>query len=403
MQRRLLEGCTLATMAAGAEPYGLCKDAAVVVEDHVIRWAGPREKLPSDYSAYESEHLGGRLATPALIDCHTHLVFSGNRAQEFEMRLNGASYEEIARAGGGINSTVKATRAASDEALLAQSLRRLDALISEGVGTVEIKSGYALTVEGEKRMLRIARRLAGEHNVRIRTTWLAAHTLPKDFDGDHDAYLDQVAIPGLEEAHKEGLVDAVDAFCENIAFTPTHVARLFDKATSLGVPVKLHAEQLSDQKGARLAAEYGALSADHLEYLAEEDASALARAGMTAVLLPGAFYTLKETKKPPVDALRGAGVPIAVATDCNPGTSPIASLRIVMNMACTLFGLTPEEAFAGATRNAARALGLADTLGTLEPGKSAEIAVWDAGHPAELFLTLCASPLARMITPEQQP
>lgn len=401
MQRRLFEGCTLATMAAGAEPYGLCKDAALVVEDDVIRWAGPRDALPSEYSAYDSEHLSGRLVTPALIDCHTHLVFGGNRAREFEMRLNGASYEEIARAGGGINSTVKATLAASDEELLAQSLRRLDALMSDGVGTVEIKSGYALTIEGEKRMLRIARRLADRRNVRIRTTWLAAHTLPKDFDGDHDAYLDEVAIPGLEEAYKEGLVDAVDAFCENIAFTTAHVARLFDKAKSLGVPVKLHAEQLSDQKGARLAADYNVLSADHLEYLAEEDASALARSGMTAVLLPGAFYTLKETKKPPVDALRRAGVPIAVATDCNPGTSPIASLRIVMNMACTLFGLTPEEAFAGATRNAARALGLADKIGTLEPGKRAEIAVWDAEHPSEIFLTLGASPLARMIVPEQ--
>ncbi len=400
MRRRLFEGCTLATMAAGAQPYGLCNDAALVVEDDVIRWAGPRAELPSEYNAFEREHLDGRLATPALIDCHTHLVFGGNRAREFEMRLNGASYEEIARAGGGINSTVKATRGASDEELLAQSLRRLDALMSDGVGTVEIKSGYALTIEGEKRLLRIARRLADERNVRIRTTWLAAHALPKDFDGDHDAYLDKVAIPGLEEAHQEGLVDAVDAYCENIAFTTSQVARLFDKAKTLGIPVKLHAEQLSNQKGARLAAEYGALSADHLEYLAEEDARALARAGMTAVLLPGAFYTLKETKKPPVDALRSAGVPMAVATDCNPGTSPIASLRIVMNMACTLFGLTPEETFAGATRNAARALGLADEIGTIEPGKRAEIAVWDVDHPAELFLTLGASPLARMIIPE---
>lgn len=400
MTGRLYEGCTLATMTSGGEPYGLLADAAIAVENDVIRWVGEREQLPAEYGSYEGENLGGRLVTPALVDCHTHLVFGGNRAREFEMRLNGASYEEIARSGGGINSTVQATRAASDEELLTQTLRRLDALLAEGVGTVEIKSGYALTIDGEMRMLRIARQLAKKRNVRIQTTWLAAHALPKDFHGDHDAYLDKIVIPGLEQAHAEGLVDAVDAYCEHIAFTPPQVARLFDKARALGLPVKLHAEQLSDQKGAKLAAEYGALSADHLEFLAPEDVSALATSGTVAVLLPGALYTLKETQLPPIDALRKAGVPMAVATDCNPGTSPIASIHTVMNMACTLFGLTPEEAFAGATRNAARALGLSQEIGTIEPGKRADFAVWDVGHPAEIFLTLGASKLARMIYPE---
>ena len=400
MHRRIFEGCALATMVAGERPYGLLSDGAIAIVDGKILWAGPRAQLPSDFQKFDSEDLGGRLMTPALIDCHTHLVYGGNRAQEFEMRLNGATYEQIAKAGGGINSTVQATRAASDDELLAQSLRRLDALIAEGVGTVEIKSGYALNIEGELRLLRIARRLGEERDVRIRTTWLAAHALPKDFNGDHDAYIDAVAIPGLEQAHEEGLVDAVDAYCENIAFSCAHVSRLFDKARALGLPVKLHAEQLSDQKGAVLAAEYDALSADHLEYLAPEDAGALAGRGVVAVLLPGAFYTLKETKLPPIEALRAAGVPIAVATDCNPGTSPIASIRLIMNMACTLFGLTPEETFAGATRNAARALGLSDEIGTIEAGKKADLAVWDVEHPSELFLNLGGPLLHRRINQE---
>ncbi len=400
MLGRIFEGCSLATMIAGEQAYGLCPDGAVAVADGKILWAGPRTQLPSDHSSFDRENLGGRLMTPALVDCHAHLVFGGNRAQEFEMRLNGATYEEIAKAGGGINSTVQATRAASDDDLLAQSLRRLDALIAEGVGTVEVKSGYALNIEGELRLLQIARRLGEERNVRIRTTWLAAHALPRDFDGDHDAYIDEVAIPGLEQAHAKGLVDAVDAYCETIAFSCAQVGRLFNKARDLGLPLKLHAEQLSDQKGAVLAAKYGALSADHLEYLTPDDANALAEAGTVAVLLPGAFYTLKETKLPPVEALRAAGVPMAVATDCNPGTSPIASIRLVMNMACTLFGLTPEEAFAGATRNAARALGLGDEIGTIEAGKKADLAVWDAEHPSELFLSLGGSLLYRRINQE---
>lgn len=400
MQRQIFDGCTLATMVAGERPYGLCSDGAIVVADGNILWVGPSAELPADFRSLDREGLGGRLVTPALVDCHTHLIYGGNRAREFEMRLNGASYEEIAKAGGGINSTVQATRAASDDELLAQSLRRLDALIAEGVSTVEIKSGYALNIEGELRLLRLARKLGELRPVRIKTTWLAAHALPKDFDGDHDAYIDEVAIPGLVEAHQEGLVDAVDAYCENIAFSCADVGRLFDKARTLGLPVKLHAEQLSDQKGAVLAADYGALSADHLEYLSPNDAGALAKAGTVAVLLPGAFYTLKETKLPPVEALRDAGVPMAIATDCNPGTSPIASIHLVMNMACTLFGLTPEEAFAGATRNAARALDLASDIGTIEAGKKADLAVWDAEHPSELFLSLSGALLHRCINQE---
>lgn len=397
MKRLLLIEARLATMVPGGEPYGLIDDAAVAVEGGRIAWAGSRADIPSEWAGAERMRLGGRLVTPALIDCHTHLVFGGNRAREFEMRLNGATYEEIARAGGGIVSTVSATRAMSEDELVVAALPRLDALIAEGVATVEIKSGYGLSIEHELKMLRAARRLAAMRNVRVKTSYLAAHAVPPEFKGRADAYINEVVLPGLEAAHAEGLADAVDGFCEGIAFSPEQMARVFDKARALGLPVKLHAEQLTSLGGAKLAARYGALSADHLEYLDEEGVAAMAAAGTVAVLLPGAFYTLRETRLPPVESFRRAGVPIAVATDCNPGTSPLTSLLLSLNMACTLFRLTPEEALAGATREAARALGLAAELGTIEPGKRAELAVWDVEHPAELAYRVGFNPLHRLI------
>jgi imidazolonepropionase len=354
-------------------------------------------RIPEGWDAVAAEDLGGRLATPALIDCHTHIIFGGDRAREFELRLQGASYEDIANAGGGIVSTVARTRALSEDQLVAQALPRLDAMIAEGVTTVEVKSGYGLTIADEIKMLRAARRLATLRPVRVVTSWLAAHAVPPEYQGQADAYLDAVALPGLDAAHAEGLVDAVDGFCERIAFSPAQIARVFDRARALGLPVKLHAEQLSNLGGARLAAEHGALSADHLEYLDLDGVAAMARSGTVAVLLPGAFYALRETQAPPVAALREAGVPIAIATDCNPGSSPLASPLLAMNMACTLFRLTPGEALAGMTRNAARALGLSDRLGTIAPGKCADIAIWDAEHPAELAYRIGFNPLHRRI------
>ena len=342
----------------------------------------------------EGEDVGGRLVTPAPIDCHTHLVFGGDRAREFEMRLQGASYEEIARAGGGILSTVTATRAASEDDLVASALPRLDALLAEGAATVEVKSGYGLTVADELKMLRAARRLAAERPVRIVTSWLAAHAVPPEYKDRADAYLDEVAIPGLRQAHAEGLVDAVDGFCEGIAFSVAQMARLFDVAAELGLPVKLHAEQLSHLGGSRLVAERGGLSADHVEYADEADAAALAQAGSVATLLPGAFYTLRETQAPPIAAFRKAGTVMALATDCNPGTSPLTSLLLTMNMGATFFRLTPGECLRGVTANAARALGLAD-CGRLEPGLRADLAVWNVAHPAELTYRIGFNPLHR--------
>jgi len=384
-------------MTAEGGPYGLITDASLVVSGDRIAWVGRTADLPARYRSVPEEYLGGRLVTPALIDCHTHLVFGGNRAREFESRLGGATYEEIARQGGGIASTVKATRDARDDELITSALTRVDALRSDGVAVIEIKSGYGLTIEDEIRMLRIARWLEELRPVKVVTTWLAAHAVPPEYAGRADAYIDEVAIPGLRRAHEEGLVDAVDGFCESIAFSPEQVERLFRVARSLGLPVKLHAEQLSDRKGALLAARYKGLSADHLEYLAPEDAAALAKAGTVAVLLPGAFYTIKETRLPPLAALREQGVAMAVATDCNPGSSPISSLLTVMNMACTLFSLTPEEALAGVTRNAARALGLSDDYGVIAPGKRAELAVWNVCHPSELSYWIGGSPLFKSI------
>ncbi|NTS30984.1 imidazolonepropionase [Phyllobacterium sp. BT25] len=392
--RKILSGLRIATLEDIGAPYGLIEDGVIGVKDDRIAWVG--KDVPADWNHVEIENFGGRLATPALVDCHTHLVFGGNRAREFEMRLEGATYEEIARAGGGIVSSVKSTNALSEDELVAQSLPRLDTLLAEGISTIEIKSGYGLNIEAELKMLRVARRLATLRPVRIKTSYLGAHAVPPEYNGRADDYIAEVALPGLEAAHAEGLVDAVDGFCEGIAFSPAQIARVFDKAKSLGLPVKLHAEQLSNLGGAKLAASYGALSADHLEYLDAEGANAMAEAGTVAVLLPGAFYALREERAPPVKLLREAGVRIAVATDCNPGTSPLTSLLLTMNMACTLFRLTVEEALAGATREAARALGLHKDIGTIAPGKRAEIAIWNAEQPAELCYRIGFNPLHQL-------
>jgi imidazolonepropionase len=382
----LLSGLTAATMQGG---YGLIQDAALLIEGDRIAWVGPRTNAPQ---ATETLDFHGRLLTPGLIDAHTHIVFGGNRAAEFEQRLNGASYADIARAGGGILSTVTATRAATEDDLVAQALPRLDAMIRQGATTVEVKSGYGLTIDDELKMLRAARRLATLRPVTITTTHLAAHAIPPEYAGRAEAYIEDVAIPSLRAAHAEGLVDAVDAFCETIAFSPAQVDRLFTAARALGLRIKLHAEQLSDQGGATLAARHAALSADHLEYLSIEGISDMSLAGTVATILPGAFYTLRETQMPPIAALRAAGVPMTVATDCNPGSSPMTSLPLAMNMACTLFRMTPEEALLGTTAHAARALGLADR-GTLAPGQRADLCIWDAAHPAELSYRIGAESL----------
>lgn len=385
----LLRNAKIATMLPEG-PYGLL-EGAVLIEDGLIKWVGPDADAPA-----EGEDMAGRLITPALIDCHTHVVFGGNRAAEFEMRLKGASYEEVARAGGGIVSTVTATRAASEGVLLADALTRVDALMAEGVSVIEVKSGYGLDRETELKMLRVARAIAAARPVRVRTSFLGAHAVPVEYRDRADGYIDEVCLPTLEAAAAEGLVDAVDGFCEGIAFDVAQIERVFRRAKELGLPVKLHAEQLSNIGGTKLAAKYGALSADHVEYAGAEDAKALAQAGSVAVLLPGAFYTLHETQMPPVQALRDHGVAMALATDCNPGSSPLASLLLVMNMGCTLFRLTPEEALAGVTCHAARALGLDDT-GVIAPGKRADLAVWDIGHPAELAYRIGFNPLYRRI------
>ena len=391
---QLLCNLTVATMAQdhGTDGYGLIADGAVIIEGDRITWCGPRADIPGPYDSLPATDLGGRLVTPGLIDCHSHIVFAGDRAAEFEMRLNGASYEDVARAGGGILSTVTATRAASEADLLAAALTRADQIIAGGATTIEVKSGYGLTVADELKMLRVARQIGQARPVQVLTTHLAAHAVPPDYKGRADAYIDEVAIPSLRAAQAQGLVDAVDAFCEGIAFSPAQVARLFHVARDLGLPVKLHAEQLSDLKGAVLAAGFGALSADHLEYLAPDGVAAMAAAGMVAVILPGAFYTLRETRMPPIAALRAAGVPMALATDCNPGSSPITSLTLTMNMACTLFRMTPLEALQGTTVHAARALGLSDR-GRIAAGQRADLAVWQARHPAELSYRIGATPL----------
>lgn len=377
----LLTNASLATFDGDAS-HGLITDAALACQDGKIAWIGAMRDLPAT-SATVLHDLNGALVTPGLIDCHTHLVFGGDRAQEFDLRLNGASYEEIARAGGGIVSTVRATRQASEDELLAQSLPRARALLADGVTTLEIKSGYGLELEAERRMLRVARRIGETLGMHVQTSFLGLHAIPPEYKDRRNDYVDLVCQELLPALANEGLVDAVDAFCEGIGFSHAETQRMFEHAQLLGLRVKLHAEQLSDLDGAALVAEFGGLSADHLEYLSDSGIQAMARAGTVAVLLPGAFYALRETKLPPVDALRAHGVPIAIATDCNPGTSPLLSLRLAANMACTLFRLTPEEALRGVTVNAARALGLSDR-GTLAVGKRADLVAWNVKQPAEL-------------------
>jgi imidazolonepropionase len=385
----------LATMTTD-RPWGWIDDGALLADGDTLRWVGADAALPAGLAGAEEHDLGGAVVTPGLVDCHTHLVYAGQRAREFEQRLQGATYEDLARAGGGIRSTVSATRAATDGTLFTLARGRLQALMAEGVTTVEIKSGYGLSFEHEARCLRVARRLGREHAATVRTTYLAAHALPPEYDGRPDDYVDALAewLPAL---HAEGLVDAVDAFCDTIGFSPAQTRRVFDAARRLGLPVKLHAEQLSDQGGARLACEHRALSCDHLEHLSPDGVRAMAESGAVAVLLPGAYYFLRETKPPPVQALREAGVPMAIATDHNPGSAPTLSLLLMLNMACTLFRLTPEEALRGATLHGARALGLEQTHGSLEAGKRADFAVWDVEHPNELAYWFGRNPCRRVV------
>jgi imidazolonepropionase len=393
---RVWLNASLATMTPGGAPYGAIADGAVAAKGDRIVYAGPRAKLPGAREA-EVVDCGGRWITPGLVDCHTHLVYAGNRACEFEQRLNGATYEEIARAGGGIMSTVRATRQAGQDELVRDGLQRLDALIGEGVTTIEIKSGYGLDLETEARQLEVARHLAGERQIEVVTTYLGAHALPPEANGDKAAYIEAVCRRYLPEIARRRLADAVDAFCEGIAFSPDETARVFEAAKGLGLPVKLHADQLSNLGGAALAARFGALSADHLEHTDEEGALAMARAGTVAVLLPGAYYFIRETKQPPVALLRKHGVRLALATDCNPGSSPLTSPLLTMNMGATLFRLTPEECLAGFTREAARALGRAGDIGTLEVGKRCDLAIWSIAVPAELSYRIGFNPLWRRV------
>ncbi|PRH88022.1 imidazolonepropionase [Labrys okinawensis] len=393
---RLWRNARLATLVG--DDLGIVEQGAVLSEGERIAFAGPESDLPAGMrDRAETVDLEGRWITPGLIDCHTHLVFGGDRAHEFELRLKGASYEEIARAGGGIVSSVNATRAASEDELLASALPRLDHLIAEGVTTVEVKSGYGLETRTELAMLRAARRLGEARRVNVSTTFLGAHALPVEAKGDKDAYIDLVCREMLPVVAAEGLADAVDGFCEGIAFLPEHISKVFEAAKKAGLPVKLHADQLSNLHGAKLAADYGALSADHLEYTDDEGAAAMQAAGTVAVILPGAYYFIRETKQPPIAAFRSHKVPMAVATDCNPGTSPLTSLLMTMNMAATLFRMTVDECIAGVTRNAAKALGKAQDIGTLEAGKRCDLAIWDIERPAELVYRLGFNPLHQRI------
>lgn len=381
---------------SGASPYGLVWDGAVWLEGERIRWVGAMADIPDAARHEERIDLEGRLVTPGLVDCHTHIVHGGDRADEFEMRLNGASYEALAKAGGGIMSTVRATRAASTESLVASALQRVDHLIAEGVTTIEIKSGYGLDVETELKMLRVARQISELRSVTVKTSFLGAHALPDSYKNNADLYLDEVCLPALEAAYEEGLVDVVDGFCEGIAFTQQQIHRVFEKAAALGLPVKLHAEQLSNLGGTQLATKFNALSSDHLEHATEDDVVAMANAGTLAVILPGAFYFLRETRIPPIDLFRKHRVPMALATDCNPGSSPVTSILLMLNMACTLFRLTPEEALAGVTCHGAQALGLMQ-CGRLQEDGLADLAIWDAQHPAELSYKVGYNPLYKRI------
>ena len=391
---RLWRDARLATLAPSHPGLGVIEHGAVAARNGRIVFAGAEADLPSTLRATaETIDCDGRWITPGLIDCHTHLVHAGNRAGEFEKRLQGASYEEIARAGGGIVSSVKALRAANEEELVRQSLPRLDALLAEGATTIEIKSGYGLDLPNERKSLRVAEQLGIERPIRVRRTYLGAHALPPEAAGDKTGYIDAIVNDALPALAREGLIDAVDGFCEGIAFSPEEIARVFDAACALGLPVKLHADQLSNLHGAALAAHYGALSADHLEHTDEDGAAAMARAGTTAVILPGAYYFIRETKAPPIALFRKHRVPMALATDCNPGTSPMTSLLLAMNMAATLFRMTVDECLAGVTREAARALGLSGEVGALEIGKSADLAIWNIEQPAELVYRLGFNPL----------
>ena len=398
MSLTLWENCTLATMQMNTQvPYGLFENGALVVEGDTLLWVGALDELPNAIRlrCTQQQDAHGALITPGLIDCHTHLVYGANRSAEFEMRLRGVSYEEIARSGGGIASTVKATREASIDELTAQSTVRLRALMDEGVTTLEIKSGYGLSLEHERKCLQVARSLAKSNAVDVRTTFLGAHALPAEFTERPDAYIDEV-IRMMGILNEEGWIDAVDAFCERIAFSPAQVRRVFEAAQAFNLPVKLHAEQLSNSEGAAMAAQFGALSCDHLEWLSEAGAMAMAKVKSVAVLLPGAYYFLRETKLPPIALLRKQGVAMALSTDCNPGSSPCTSLLLMLNMACTLFRLTPEEAFAGVTRNAAKALGLHDR-GVLAAGKRADFVLWDIKNPAELAYAMGGNPCRQTI------
>lgn len=392
----LWTGARLATMTGG---YAVIEDGAVGISDGRISWVGERKALPAapEKLARTVHDAKGKWLTPGLIDCHTHIIYGGDRSQEFAMRLAGKSYADIAKEGGGIMSTVRATRAASEDELLASAQKRLASLLAEGVTTVEIKSGYGLDTPNEIKMLRVAKKLAALNNIRVSTTFLGAHTLPAEYKGKAEDYVALVCGEMLPAVASAGLADAVDGFCESIGFSARQMARIFDAAKELGLRVKLHAEQLSDQGGAQLAAKYGALSADHLEHASEAGVKALADSGTVAVLLPGAFYMLHETRKPPVELLRQHGVPMALSTDCNPGTSPITSLLSILNMGCVLFGLSPEEALLGVTRNAALALGLGDHIGTIETGKDADLALWDIAHPVELSYHLGYNPCVGVI------
>ena len=395
MNNGLLTNAVLATCESG---YGLLEHGAAAIEDGRISWCGPASDIPERFASLPVQDLNNRLLTPSLIDCHTHIVHGGHRAAEFEQRLQGASYAEISAAGGGIVSTVGATRAASVDSLVEMALPRVDALMAEGVSVIEIKSGYGLDTDTELNMLRAARKIGQLRPVLVKTSFLGAHATPADYKGRDYAYIDDVCIPALHQAHSESLVDAVDGFCESIAFDCAQIERVFIEAQKLGLPVKLHAEQLTLMQGAELAARYGALSADHLEYLDEAGVIAMAKANTVAVLLPGAFYTLRETQAPPVELFRQHQVPIAIATDCNPGSSPLASLLLTMNMACTLFRLTPEEALSGVTRIAAQALGLTDR-GVIAEGMVADLALWNVSHPAELSYRVGFNPLIQRIHP----
>lgn len=390
---KLWTNARLATMSPAVDaPYGAIEDGVIAARDGRIVYAGPRNEAPA-FQAAATIDCAGRWITPGLIDCHTHLVYGGDRAHEFELRLQGATYEEIARAGGGILSTVKATREASEDTLFASADKRLAALMAEGITTVEIKSGYGLEQQAELKQLRVARRIGRERPVTVRTTFLGAHAVPPEYKGRSGDYTALVAGPLLDAVAAEGLADAVDAFCEGIAFSPEETRTVFEAAKAKGLAIKLHAEQLSNLHGAKLAAEMGALSADHLEYLDEDGVIAMAKAGTVAVVLPGAFYFLRETQKPPIELMRKHGAAIALATDANPGSSPLTSPLLVLNMACTLFRMTPEEALAGLTRHAAKALGLQDEVGTLEAGKRCDLAIWEIERPAELAYRIGFNPL----------